>query len=1066
MVPTVTRFTGLCAALVMSLQGCSAPTDIVTGNADVPTQFETTTGTVTIGAIGASRTITVVARDRSGRLLPGVPVTWTSSNATIAEVVGRGTSAVVTALAPGQAIIHAHTGDLQVAIEVGVRTVRKLSLAPHTLSVVIGAELPLQPTVDAEAGALLDLDWLSEQPSVAAVSAQGVMTGVAPGTTMLRVSAVGNPRVTAEARVTVTSAGTITLAPSSLSLGAGEQRLLSAMVQLEPGLSTALSWHSENPAIATVSANGTVMGVSVGSTRITAASVADTTRRSTAVVVVRPVVRDLTLNPAVATIFTGDTRQLDVRLSADPGISQAMHWRTSNAAVATVSAEGLIRGVSAGTAMITAISTADTVKQASALITVRQGTVVSVSPTTATLDIGETRTLLASVTPSSGTPESGTSAGVVWRSSNAAVAAVSVTGEVTGVAGGTATVMAISVADTTKRATAQVTVSGGLASTWSATRLGGALYEDVVSVYGFAANNAFAVNLIGDVLHWNGSTWSMVARGAQYSTQFVAVHGSSNNHVMAVGTNGVTLSFDGGHWREVRSGTTNRLNSVFMESATSGFAVGANGTALRWNGSTWSVSHTGSSQTLQSVWAIGGIAFAVGTHGEILRFADGSWSRHAAPTVETLSGVSGSSLSQVVAVGTSGTVLAYNGDVWTTVAQSSTVADLYAVSLSSATDSRYYVAGDDGLLLLSNGTLSPVATPYRPQMLSVAIDASGGVWAGGQRGSVQRRAGGRWTTLGLAPDLMDAWTTSATNAWAVGEFGVIYRWNGLAWSHQPSPTTVTLNTVWGANDTQAFAAGDEGTMLRYTGGSWSAMPFPSTASVYALWGSHASNVYAVTAAGEVVHFNGTSWRMVETVGRALWALHGTSPTDIVATGEGGVALRLTGSGWRIINANTTGTLSGVWAGSTGAMAVGATGSGNTGVAFQFNGTSWTAFSPGSSRYLTSIWGPKVTELYVTGEQGTLLRFHGTSWSTLSTGTTDLLWSVTGAADGSGGGFAVGYNGTVVAGSNSAALSSALSSALVRAPRVGRVVPRNPAAGTQAVHGPLPSGKARASRGRR
>ena len=152
----------------------------------------------------------------------------------------------------------------------------------------------------------------------------------------------------------------------------------------------------------------------------------------------------------------------------------------------------------------------------------------------------------------------------------------------------------------------------------------------------------------------------------------------------------------------------------------------------------------------------------------------------------------------------------------------------------------------------------------------------------------------------------------------------------------------------------------------------------------------------------------------------------------------------------------------MWAGSTGAVAVGATVSGSTGVAFQFNGASWAAFSPGSSRYLTSIWGPKATELYATGEHGTLLRSNGTAWSTLSTGTTDLLWSVTGAADGSGGGFAVGYNSTVVAGSNSAALSSAL----VRAPRVGRIVPRNPAAGTQAVHGPLPSGKARASRGRR
>ncbi|WP_411279973.1 beta strand repeat-containing protein [Gemmatimonas sp.] len=1132
--------------LVVGLQACATPADGVTGNpgggtATTPTRFESSTGALNLNAVGASQTITVTARDRSGNAIPGVPVNWTSSNATVADVSGSGTTAVVTARAPGLATIRARTGDLVLEISVGVLAVRTITITPQAVSVIAGGQLQLNTTVDADAGALRDLRWLSDNPSVASVNTRGIVTGVAPGNTIIRVNAVGDARVTTTAQVTVTSAGSIAISPSTLSMGTGEQRTLAASVNLEPGLSTALTWRSQNNAVVTVSATGVVTGVSVGSTLITAVSIADSTRRGTAAVTVIPVVRDLDITPAAATIFTGDTRQLGVNFNADPGASQAVLWRSSNAAVAVVSSEGLVSGVSAGTAIITALSAADTTKRATSLFTVRYAAAVSVSPTTATVGVGGTRTIVATVTT-----ENGSTTAVTWRTSNASVATVSAAGVVTGVTVGTTDVIAVSVADTSRRATSTITVaavvrsvsvapgsssllagqtlqlvptvvadaplstavsfrsvnsavasvsaaglvtavangstsivvlsvadttkrdtafvsvSNGLASTWAATRLGGALYEDVVSLRGIDASSAFAVNVAGDVFRWNGSMWSVAARGASYGTQFLAVHGSSSSNAMAVGTNGVTIRFDGSIWSIERSGTTSRLNSVFMESAMSGFAVGENGTALRWNGTAWSASSTGSSRTLSSVWASGGIAFAVGATGEVLRFGNGSWSRQTVPTTESLSGVSGITSSNVVVVGAFGTVLSYSGGVWTTVNSNGIVADLYAVSAVSPTDTRLYIASDDGLLVLTNGSLTRVTTPYAPRMFSVSTDAAGAVWAGGQRGSVQRLANGSWETNGLAPDLIDAWTTSATNAWAVGEFGFIYRWNGTTWARQPTPTTATLNAVWGASASDAFAAGDNGTMLRFNGTSWTVMSFPSTASVYGLWGSSASNVLAVTAAGEVVRFNGTSWAVTTTAGSALWAIHGSSPTDIVATGENGVALRFTGSGWSAITVNTTGTLAGVWSSGTGATSVGAAASGSSGVAFSFSGTTWTSFSTGSSRVLTSIWGPNASDLYATGEQGTLVRYNGSSWSALTTGTTDLLWSVTGAPSGIGGAFAVGYNSTIVAGSN----GSSFSTAMIRGTSVARGIDLDPSAGARRVRGPLPSGKARTSRGMR
>ncbi|MFJ2446822.1 phage tail tube protein [Pseudomonas sp. NPDC087626] len=78
---------------------------------------------------------------------------------------------------------------------------------------------------------------------------------------------------------------------------------------------------------------------------------------------------------------------------------------------------------------------------------------VAVTPDTLALDVGDTADLEALVTPA------GASQGVIWASSSPAIASVSETGMVTGLAAGSATITAASVADGTKTDTCTVTVT-------------------------------------------------------------------------------------------------------------------------------------------------------------------------------------------------------------------------------------------------------------------------------------------------------------------------------------------------------------------------------------------------------------------------------------------------------------------------------------------------------------------------------------------------------------------------------------------------------------------------------
>ena len=75
-------------------------------------------------------------------------------------------------------------------------------------------------------------------------------------------------------------------------------------------------------------------------------------------------------------------------------------------------------------------------------------------------------------------------------------------------------------------------------------------------------------------------------------------------------------------------------------------------------------------------------------------------------------------------------------------------------------------------------------------------------------------------TSGTASNLRSIDCVDSLNCWAVGDGGVILRWDGRTWSQQLAPINKNLNSVDMVSKTEGWAVGDDKTILRYNNGNW------------------------------------------------------------------------------------------------------------------------------------------------------------------------------------------------------------------------------------------------------
>lgn len=152
------------------------------------------------------------------------------------------------------------------------------------------------------------------------------------------------------------------------------------------------------------------------------------------------VIDGIALSATNATIYTKGTLLLTA-LVTNP--SESIEWSSDNPSVATVE-NGLVTGLKAGTATITASQTVKgVVKKASCIVTVQPTvTKIEVTPSTKILNIGDFATLHAEVTPSNLSNVT-----LQWKSSDEKVVKIveanPLTATIQGLAGGNAVISAI-----------------------------------------------------------------------------------------------------------------------------------------------------------------------------------------------------------------------------------------------------------------------------------------------------------------------------------------------------------------------------------------------------------------------------------------------------------------------------------------------------------------------------------------------------------------------------------------------------------------------------------------------
>ena len=156
----------------------------------------------------------------------------------------------------------------------------------------------------------------------------------------------------------------------SVNVNVGKTTTLKTVVNPDNATNKTLEWSSSNNKVVTV-ANGVVKGVKAGKATITVKTTDGSNLSATCTVTVKQPVTSVSLTKK-ATVYTGKKLTLKAKVNPSSASNKGLTWKTSNAKVAKVTSKGVVTGVKAGTAKITATAKDGSKKSATCTVTVRQ----------------------------------------------------------------------------------------------------------------------------------------------------------------------------------------------------------------------------------------------------------------------------------------------------------------------------------------------------------------------------------------------------------------------------------------------------------------------------------------------------------------------------------------------------------------------------------------------------------------------------------------------------------------------------------------------------------------------
>lgn len=207
-------------------------------------------------------------------------------------------------------------------------------------------------------------------------------------------------------------------------------------------LGSLVTWQTSQPSVATIDSQGIVTAVGQGVTQVSATYEGVT--GTTPVTVGQPALLSITVSPKQSSVPIGESARLTATGSFSDGstqdLTQSATWSSSVVSIANVNAQGVVVGMGAGVAQLSAVYQGVT---GSASVTVGAPALLSiaVSPNQTSLPLGEFEQLAATGNYSDGSTQNLTQS-ATWNSSISATAKVNAPGVVTGMSMGVAQISA------------------------------------------------------------------------------------------------------------------------------------------------------------------------------------------------------------------------------------------------------------------------------------------------------------------------------------------------------------------------------------------------------------------------------------------------------------------------------------------------------------------------------------------------------------------------------------------------------------------------------------------------
>ena len=356
-------------------------------------------------------------------------ITVSSSNGTIKDtayvtVYKTGTSTIVN----GESI---KTENYPKSISLNEK---KINLASGTTSQLIANVSP--------SSASNRVTWSSSNSNVATVNANGLVTARGNGTATIVAKTINNISVTCEVTVGnfTNKLQGIDITTNYSVVPVGITKRLVVVFKPADAANKSVTWSSNNPSVASIDQSGNVRALAPGSAVITARSVDGGYTDTATIEVVNAgnVIEEKSISFALSTypIGVGSTVTLSPIITPSNASFKAVDFVSSDTKIATVDANGVVRGIAPGTATIVATTRRNGLK-ATATINVSyiSASSVKLNTTSVSINLNDTYTLIATVSPENASDKT-----VTFASQDTRVATVDNNGIIRAVGKGTTTI--------------------------------------------------------------------------------------------------------------------------------------------------------------------------------------------------------------------------------------------------------------------------------------------------------------------------------------------------------------------------------------------------------------------------------------------------------------------------------------------------------------------------------------------------------------------------------------------------------------------------------------------------